>query len=222
MPTTEIIFIRHGETEWNRENRFQGGTDIHLNEQGHEQARRVARRLAGLPVAALYCSDLTRARQTAEPIARALGLSLSVEPALRERSYGIFEGRTHEDMVREFPDIYESWRLRDARYAIPGGGESLFALRERVFGQMEQLARRHAGQLVAAVTHGGVLDAVYRLVTATPGDIARTFPIPNAGINRIGWDGERFAVIDWGDVAHLGSLTSLATPHPGSPPPGLG
>ena len=217
MPHTEIIFIRHGETDWNRENRFQGGTDIDLNARGHEQARLAAARLSGLPVAAVYCSDLSRARQTAEPIARVLGLSLSVEPALRERSYGVFEGRTHEEIVRDHPQDYERWRQRDAAYAMPGGGESLLALRTRVLAQMEQLARRHVGQMVAAVTHGGVLDAIYRIVTDTPGEAARTFGIPNAALNRVSFDGERFVLIDWADVAHLGEEDVKHGPSTGIP-----
>lgn len=215
MPHTELIMIRHGETDWNRAHRFQGGTDIDLNEQGHSQARLAAARLTGLPIAAIYCSDLRRARQTAEPIARALGLGVSVEPALRERSYGIFEGRTHEEIVRDHPQDYERWRRREAAYAMPGGGESLAALRVRVLAQMELLARRHAGQMVAAVTHGGVLDAMYRIVTGTPGEAPRSFEIPNAAMNRIGFDGERFVLIEWANIDHLDAGRLVPSPRTG-------
>jgi probable phosphoglycerate mutase len=218
MPSTELIFIRHGETDWNREHRFQGGTDIDLNAHGHEQARRAALRLAKLPVVAVYCSDLSRARQTAEPIARALGLGVSVEPALRERSYGLFEGRTHDELVREAPQDYERWRAREPGFALPGGGESLHHVKTRVYAQMEVLARRHAGQLVAAVTHGGVLDAIYRIASGLAAEAPRTFGIPNAALNRVLWDGERFSVLHWADVEHLADLSPPTSPQTGLSP----
>lgn len=203
MPLTELIFIRHGVTDWNREQRFQGGTDISLNAEGRDQARMTAERLRALPLVAVYCSDLSRARQTAEPIAQALGLGVSVEPALRERGFGSFEGLTHEELKREHPQAYARWQQRDLSYQMPGGGESLAELRGRVLAQMQVLARRHPGQTVAAVTHGGVLDAVYRISAGLEVDAPRNFELRNASINRVGWDGERFSVLGWGDVAHL-------------------
>lgn len=201
----ELIFIRHGVTSWNRERRFQGQIDIELSDEGHEQARRTAARLAGMPIVAVYSSDLGRARQTAEPIARALGVPVSVEPGLKERHYGVFEGLTYDELQHKHPDAYRRWRDREADYALPGGGESLRSLRERVQLQMQSLARRHAGQLIAAVTHGGVLDSIYRIAAGLPGDAPRDFDLHNASINRIGWDGERFRVLGWGDVSHLSS-----------------
>ena len=203
MSTTEILFIRHGVTDWNQARRFQGQIDIELNDEGRLQAQRTGRRLASMPIAAVYSSDLSRARQTAEPIARALGLELRLEPGLRERSYGMFEGRTHDDLSRDHPEAYSRWRARDPAFELPGGGESLLALRERVREQMMRLVGRHAGEMVAAVTHGGVLDTIYRIAANEPADSVRRFELLNAGINRIGWDGERFEILGWGDVSHL-------------------
>ena len=207
MSMTELVFIRHGITDWNVARRFQGCIDIPLNAQGEEQARHTAERLAGWPLAAVYASDLGRARQTAEPIAQALGLVVTIEPGLRERHYGLFEGCTHEDLLRDHPEDYQRWRSRIPDFALPGGGESLVALRERVWAQMNRLAARHAGQRIAAVTHGGVLDTIYRIATGLAPDAPRRFELNNASINRIAWDGERFSVLDWGDVSHLAKMS---------------
>ena len=201
---TELIFIRHGVTDWNLERRFQGCIDIELNAEGVTQARLTAERLAGMPLAAVYASDLRRARQTAEPIARAIGVAVAVEPGLRERHYGAFEGRTHDELSRDHPEAYQQWRDRVPDYPLPGGGESLLTLRERVQAQMGRLAARHPGQTIVAVTHGGVLDSIYRIAAGLAPDAPRRFELNNASINRIGWDGERFHVIDWGDLSHLG------------------
>ncbi len=203
MSGAEILFIRHGVTDWNQARRFQGQIDIELNEEGRQQARLTSKRLASMAIAAVYSSDLSRARQTAEPIARALGLELRLEPGLRERSYGMFEGRTHDDLLRDHPEAYSRWRSRDLAFELPGGGESLLVLRERVRLQMRRLVDRHSGERVVAVTHGGVLDTIYRIATGEPADTVRRFELFNAGINRVGWNGERFEVLGWGDVSHL-------------------
>ncbi len=207
MITTELIFIRHGVTDWNLARRFQGCIDIALNAQGVAQARLTAERLADWSLQAVYASDLGRARQTAEPIAQMLGLAVAVEPGLRERHYGLFEGRTHDELQRDHPEAYQRWQDRVPDFALPGGGESLAGLRDRVLAQMNLLAARHRGQKVVAVTHGGVLDSIYRIAAGLAPDAPRRFELNNASINRIGWDGERFSVLDWGDVSHLAKMT---------------
>lgn len=203
---TELVFIRHGVTDWNVARRFQGCIDIALNAEGLAQARVTAERLADWPLSAVYASDLGRARQTAEPIAQGLGLSVEIEPDLRERHYGLFEGCTHDELQRDHPEAYRHWRDRVPDYALPGGGESLVVLRARVLAQMHRLVAKHAGQRIAAVTHGGVLDTIYRIATGLAPDAPRRFELNNASINRVGWDGERFSVLDWGDVSHLAKM----------------
>ena len=203
MTLTTLIFIRHGVTDWNRARRFQGQTDIELNADGREQAERTGRRFETEPIAAVYSSDLARGRQTAEPIARVLGLSLNLAEGLRERRYGVLEGRTHDELLRDHPDTYARWRAREPQFEPPGGGESLASLRIRVERQMHALARAHAGQAVVAVTHGGVLDCIYRIAAGLPTDAPRSFELRNASLNRVGWDGRSFSVLSWGDVSHL-------------------
>jgi probable phosphoglycerate mutase len=203
MVQSTLVFIRHGVTDWNQARRFQGQTDIELNADGRAQAERTGHRFAGQSIAAVYSSDLARARQTAEPIALALGLPLAIEPGLRERRYGVLEGRTHDELLRDHPESYTRWRAREPDFAPPGGGESLSELRQRVERQMQALVRTHPGQTVVAVTHGGVLDCIYRIAAGLALDVPRSFELRNASLNQVAWDGVAFAVLSWGDVSHL-------------------
>lgn len=202
---TELVLVRHGVTAWNRARRFQGHIDIPLDDEGHRQARLAAGRLASEPVAAVYASDLGRARQTAEPIARALGLPLGVEPGLRERHYGAFEGLDHDALERDHAEAYARWRAREPDFALPGGGESLRSFHARVQAALQRLVLCHPGERVVAVTHGGVLDCVYRIATGLDLSAPRRHEILNASLNRVAWDGGRFRLVAWADVAHLES-----------------
>jgi len=203
MKSTRICLVRHGETAWNAEKRIQGQTDIALDTSGLAQAEAAARWLAQHDVAALYSSDLLRARQTAMRIAAAVNLPLSLLPALRERRYGFFEGLTYDEARARHPEDYYAFETRDPDYAFPDGGESLQQLHARVTGQLRCLAADHPGQTVVLVTHGGVLDIVNRFVRGTPLDSPRDFLIPNAGINWLSVRGECWTLDAWGETGHL-------------------
>jgi probable phosphoglycerate mutase len=200
---TELIMIRHGVTAWNKERRFQGQIDIPLDDEGLRQAQLLGQSMAGATLAAVYASDLTRARQTAEPLASAIGLPVVAEPGLRERHYGAFEGRTWDELQREHAADFARWRAREPDFSLPGGGETLLALHDRVEATMRALAARHPGSSVVAVTHGGVLDCAYRIATGLGMREPRQHDLLNASINRIIFDGERFSLVGWADVAHL-------------------
>jgi len=200
---TELILIRHGVTAWNRERRFQGQIDIPLDDEGHWQAARVADALADQPLAAVYASDLVRAWQTALPLAQAQRLELRAEQGLRERCYGAFEGRSFDELQQECAEDFTRWRAREPDFALPGGGETLRGLYARVEAVLLALARRHAGQRIAAVTHGGVLDCAYRAATGLGLSEPRHHDLLNASVNRIAFDGERFSLVAWGEVGHL-------------------
>lgn len=199
----ELILVRHGVTAWNKVRRFQGQIDIPLDDEGREQAVRAGRRLSREAVDALYSSDLGRARQTAEAIAAALMLPLVTDPGLRERHYGTFEGRTHDEIRRDDPEAYERWHARDPAFELPGGGESLAAFHERVHSTLETLAQRHRGERVVAVTHGGVLDCAYRIASGLSISAPRGHDLLNASLNRIARDDAGFRVLAWADVDHL-------------------
>lgn len=210
---TELILIRHGETDWNRARRFQGHQDVALNEEGLRQAHGAARRLAqrraeyglisapGQPAAVMYTSDLARCRQTAEPVAAALGLPVLVEPRLRERSFGVLEGLSVDELRRDHAQAFERWLAREPDFAVEGA-ESLRVFAQRVRSVIDDLVSRHAGRTLVLVTHGGVLDVVYRLGQGMPIEAPRKVDIPNASLNRLRHDGRGLSVVDWGDVSH--------------------
>lgn len=203
MDATRIIAIRHGETSWNAEARIQGQLDIELNERGRWQAQRVGEALASEPVAAIYTSDLQRARQTAEPIAQVASAPVHPVQGLRERRFGMFEGRTFKEIETEWPDHATYWRKRLPDWTPPEGGESLLTLRARVSQTLHELAARHRGEQIVVVAHGGVLDALYRVATGQEVNSPRTWELPNGAINRLLWTPESLTVIGWSDTQHL-------------------
>ena len=203
MQATRIIAIRHGETAWNVDTRIQGQRDIPLNQKGRWQAQRLARALVARdPVAALYSSDLLRASDTARSIADATGLTPVTEAGLRERSFGRFEGKTFVEIEAHWPQQTALWRQRDPDWSPPGG-ESLFALRQRVVQTTNTLAARHLGEQIMLVAHGGVLDALYRAATGLDIRAPRTWTLVNGGINRLLWTPQGLTLVGWADTAHL-------------------
>ena len=198
---TRLILVRHGETEWNRETRIQGQRDSALSAEGRAQARAVGARLAREGATHLVSSDLGRTMDTARAVADATGLAIEALPGLRERAFGIFEGRTLAEIEATWPDEHARWRSRDPHYAIPGG-ESLVQLRRRVGDCLAALAARGLSQLIV-VTHGGVLDVVYRIAMGLPDDARRAWPLLNASLNRIEWRPQGWHVLAWGEVDHI-------------------
>ena len=200
---TRIIAIRHGETAWNVDTRIQGHLDIPLNDTGLWQARQVGQALAGEPVAAIYSSDLQRAWATAEAVARTTGAPLTPERALRERSFGSFQGRTFQQIESESPEHALRWRKRDPDFVPDGGGESLTMLRARITAIVDAIAARHGGEQIVLVAHGGVMDVLYRLATRLDLQAPRTWQLTNAAINRLLWTPGGLSLVGWADTQHL-------------------
>ncbi|MDT3668744.1 MAG: histidine phosphatase family protein [Aromatoleum sp.] len=200
---SRLCLVRHGETAWNAERRLQGHLDVPLNETGRLQAEAAARSLAGHTFAALYSSDLGRARETATAAGRALALDMTIEPALRERHYGDFQGLTYDEARARFPADYDRFHARDADFAFAGGGESLTAFAARIRRVLSRIAVAHPGEQVLVVTHGGVLDVAHRLTSGKALEAKRDFTIPNAALNWIEFDGGAWRLVAWADEAHL-------------------
>jgi probable phosphoglycerate mutase len=199
---TELILIRHGETAWNAEHRIQGHLDSPLNDEGLAQALLLGERLAREPFDQFYTSDLGRALQTAQPIADRSGKRPLPDARLRERNLGVFQGLTSPECEQRYPEDYARFHLRDPDHVVPGG-ESIRQVYDRVSAALEALVRSHPRQRVLVVTHGGILDAVYRFVNGVPLDRLRDFPIYNASVNRVEHDGAGWRVTAWGDISHL-------------------
>jgi probable phosphoglycerate mutase len=162
-----LYLARHGETSWNREGRWQGHTDIALNDRGQEQARALGELLRGRDIARIHSSDLARARQTAETAAAILGVTeLVIDAALRERSFGLFEGLTRRECEERHPELWTSYRGDPRR--VPPGAESQEALADRMHAAVERaLARRDEGDdaPVLVVSHGGSIRALLARAT---------------------------------------------------------
>jgi len=206
MPPAEVqlLLIRHGETEWNSEGRIQGFRDIGLSGRGLRQAQVLARHLCGQALDAIYASDLARAVQTAEPLARQRGAVVQIDARLKERGFGLFEGHTYAEAEANWPQEYAIWQRRDPGHAVPGG-ESYRDARVRVLASIDELTRRHAGQTIAVVTHGGVLDIIYRAAQGIPWETPRSHLLPNASINRVRarHPGPELQVLAWAESGHL-------------------
>lgn len=200
---TRLILVRHGETAWNRERRMQGQTDTPLSETGRAQAAAVAARLASSGFAALYSSDLSRALDTARAVSQASGKSVVTDVRLRERVFGVFEGLTRDEIAARYPAELARFFTRDPDYVVPGG-ESMRAFHDRCLGCLAELAGRHAGEVVVVVTHGLVLDAIYRAAHALAPEAERPVPLINASLNVFVRSGHDWQMEVWGDIAHLG------------------
>ena len=155
--TTTILLIRHGQTDWNKAGRWQGHTDIPLNQTGIAQAEALAQRLTAWPISHLYSSDLKRAAQTASILGEKLSLNPVLHEIWRERDVGLFGGLTSAQVAETFPDI---WTQRTNGILEPPEGERYQAMHQRAGQALQQVLGHHNGETVAVVTHGGLLHAL--------------------------------------------------------------
>ncbi len=202
---TIFYVVRHGETTWNKAGRIQGQQNSPLNEEGLAQAAAAARSLARRAgqLTQLVSSDLGRTLETAAPIASALDLGVQRDARLRERGFGVFEGLERTQMQAQFPEEFERWQSRDPHYRVPGG-ESLEDMRVRLSDSFHQMAQRWPDEQVAVITHGGVLDVLYRIAMNIASEAPRNWMLANASLNVIAIDAAlQWWVLDWGNVAHL-------------------
>jgi probable phosphoglycerate mutase len=149
-----LLLARHGETAWNAIGRLQGRTDIELNDAGREQARSLAVQLGDAGIQAVWTSDLSRARQTGEIVAAALRLAPpQIDPELRERSFGVFEGLTRDECATRHPEAWQAWQ---AHTAAPPGGESRESVCARMTSALARILASEGGPALV-VSHGGVM-----------------------------------------------------------------
>ena len=176
-----ILLARHGQTDDNLEPiRAQGWRDTRLNATGREQAEELARRLDGEPIASLWCSDLARARETAEIVGRRAGLEPREDPRLREGSRGRWEGELFVEIARREPDLYSAWLRGGAAFRFPQG-ESLEEHQARVLAALHEI---HAqGPLPALVVcHGGTIRVVLAARDPRGLDAFHDFAVPNVAL----------------------------------------
>ncbi|XP_022740502.1 phosphoglycerate mutase-like protein 4 isoform X2 [Durio zibethinus] len=198
----EIVVVRHGETEWNADARIQGHLDVDLNEAGKQQAASLADRLSKEPkISAVYSSDLKRALVTAETIAaRCGGLQVITDADLRERNLGDLQGLILHEAAKLSPKAYKAFLSHRTDQDIPGGGESLDQLYHRCTSSLQRIGRKHKGERVVVVSHGGVIRSLYKRACpdGKPGG-----KVLNTSVNIFHLSDEDWTIKTWGDVSHL-------------------
>jgi broad specificity phosphatase PhoE len=200
--SVRLIVVRHGQTRCNVHNIWHGWDECDLTEEGLAQARAVGRRLAGEPIAAVYSSPSRRALQTAEAVAEPHGLLPVIEPGLRERNAGEYEGVLVDEVVAQNPTIWED-RARDYWQWRPPGGESFLDVLARTMEVVDRIRARHEGEAVVIATHMGPSRMLVSSLAGIP--IEKTFQMefPSTGISIFSLDGDEVAVELLNDGAHV-------------------
>jgi broad specificity phosphatase PhoE len=202
LAPSRLLLVRHGESTWNAGRRIQGQLDPPLSARGLAQAQEVAERFAGHRLEGLYCSDLDRASRTAELIGAAVGLEPVNDPGLREIALGAWEGKTREELIEEYPELWERWS-REPDWDLVPGGEGAGPFAERVDATLERLRERHPRGDVLCVTHGGVIQVA---VLDVVGRVSRgqfPFLIENCSVTVIQRTSRRTVVTAVNDTCHL-------------------
>ncbi len=201
---TRLVVIRHGETEWNIQNRFQGHLDSKLTLPGIKQAEAIADILKGEAYDVIYSSNLERAKHTAEIIARKLNMRVYTEKDLREINLGVMQGLKKDEFIIKYPEVISNYHA-DPEYVIPGG-ESKLQLYNRVKGILAKIIRKHKGHNILLVAHGGVLDCIIRHTFGIPLNKKRNFSLFNASINRFTVGNGEWKLESWGETSHISDI----------------
>ncbi|MFW6278643.1 MAG: alpha-ribazole phosphatase [Bacillota bacterium] len=181
---TELIIIRHGETDWNKQHKYQGQQDIDLNQQGYQQARQTGSYLASRKIDALYSSDLKRAYHTAQKINQYQELEIQCQKKLREMDFGTWEGLTYQEIKEKNPQLLAEWN-RDPAKINPPRGENLQIVQQRAKKCFQEIIADNEGKKVLIVSHGGVIKVF--LATILNMDLKNywQFNVDQTGINII-------------------------------------
>ena len=178
---TRLLFIRHAQTEWNIQRRFQGHGDSPITEEGQEQLQRLKSRLAGLEFDVVYSSDLRRTMETSKMLS---GKQRVEEPRLRERGVGILEGLNLEQIMAEHAEAFRAFRSGDKDHHIEGG-ESLQVALNRAWTFLEEMPEKHPGAELAAVSHAGLIRLICKQILGLALDAPNFFQIPNTSLTQL-------------------------------------
>jgi alpha-ribazole phosphatase len=198
-----LLLIRHAQPDARAPDRCYGRLDVGLSARGERSARQLARALGAVSLTAVYTSPRIRATRTAQPLAAVNGLSPTIVDALRELDFGDFEGRRYEDIAREHPELFAAWMNEPASFRFPGG-ESFADLRSRTLAATAAIRQRHPREVVAVVSHGGVIRAI----------LADALEMPAHAIFRLEQSYGAVSVVDWLDGTPIVRLVNL---RPGTP-----
>ncbi|MDP0495023.1 MAG: histidine phosphatase family protein [Verrucomicrobiota bacterium JB024] len=203
---TRVIIIRHGETEWNLQARYQGQHNSPLTARGVAQAEAVGQRLAGVRLDAIISSDLQRAVDTADRIAAPhADVTRFTDARLRERDFGKLTAMTKAEALEKYPEEEKSYLSHDPDYRIPGG-ESLRDVYDRTAAALDEWAARYDNRTLCVVTHGGALGQFLRYVLGIPLNHKRAYKFVNCAYTEFSWEAGHWLLHTWGDTHHLAAL----------------
>ncbi len=205
---TTFYIIRHGETEWNRQGILQGQLNSPLSELGLNQAKALAEFFKYHDWDRIVCSDLGRALQTAEIIKGSSNKEHITDQRLRERNLGVAQGLTTEDFSKKYPEEFDKFKQGNPDFCIKGG-ESIRERFARCIKCIEEYGEKYFGQKIIVLTHGGILDSVFRHITKMSLSQQRAFSLFNASVNTIEVKGDSWSIVTWGYIEHLRALGSL-------------
>ena len=201
MKKTEIILIRHGETEWNSQQRMQGHSNSDLSSVGQAQIQALGQWMKIVPFDQIYSSDSLRAKQTAEAITQFSGHELKIDLRLREKNLGVFEGLTSEEARERHPEVFRLFKTAGSKYVIDEG-ESTQQLQDRALEIVEEIRIKHPEERVLLVTHGGFIRVVMKHSLGLSLETPTRFLIRNTGVFRLVWE-DKWIVSQMGGVSHL-------------------
>tara|TARA_B100000700_G_scaffold227349_1_gene250995 strand:+ start:745 stop:1356 length:612 start_codon:yes stop_codon:yes gene_type:complete len=201
MNKTELIIIRHGETEWNKQRRMQGHLNSNLSKLGESQIILLGKWMEQITFKHIYCSDSPRARKTAEAITKFSGNDLKIDKRLREKNLGVFEGLTSDEAMELYPEVFHQFKTAGAEYVIKNG-ESTKQLFERAHNFIEEIRINHPNERVVIVTHGGVIRVLVKHILGISLDYPTYFKIMNTSLFHFYWD-EKWMISQMGVISHL-------------------
>jgi broad specificity phosphatase PhoE len=203
--SSRFILVRHGETEWNREDRMRGWLDVPLNERGRLQAAAVGKALQGEPIVAVYSSPLSRALDTARAFASPRGIEPVPFEPIKDFNFGEWQGHTRSEVKERWADLYRVYETDPAAFRAPGG-ESLEGLHGRVLSGLEDLADRHRGDTVGLASHAVTCQIALLAIQGLGPDRYWNVRQGNCAIN-VFYRGERGWVIEKiNDTCHLAGI----------------
>ena len=201
MKETEIILIRHGETEWNSQQRMQGHSNSDLSSVGQAQIQALGQWMKNVPFDHIYSSDSLRAKQTAEAITQFSGHELKIDIRLREKNLGVFEGLTSEEARKRHPEVFRLFKTAGSKYVIDEG-ESTQQLQDRALEIVDEIRIKHPEERVLLVTHGGFIRVVMKHSLGLSLETPTRFLIRNTGVFSLVWK-DKWIVSQMGGVSHL-------------------
>lgn len=199
---TKIIVVRHGQTKWNIGQVFRGQADISLNKTGHLQARSLAEFLTDFPLKTVYSSPLSRAQQTAKPIAKKQKLKVEISDLLLDISYGKWQGLSHDKVAKKWPKLFKLWHQAPQKVKFPGG-ESLADVQKRIKAFLKMVIKKYPEGVIAAVSHRVAIKVLLCTALKLPLSYFWQFQQSTAAFSVLAYQEGLFSLVRLNETCHL-------------------